>query len=304
MSEATAEITTSSGSRPAGCLKPSDDGAASALAAIETGCCESAERTIASLSEVTPIEQAWKLVLRGQLAVKRVRFAEAEALLKQACSVTSAAGTLSEVADPFVLRLRARALHYLGWLHRRQDRPGEAFDAHLAAYVLRTKCGSFDELWQTAVELGMDAEVGRRLEDARRWYHIAILTAGKSSHEPSGKQAVAWTHLSNCLAEGGRCEDAVSAARQARQWWRRHDIGAASAARAELTLGSVLVKQGEMLCERNDRLAGTVLDEALKRLAGAREALLAFGPDYGTDAQLCLEQKDFAERLLASRDLG
>ena len=60
--------------------------------------------------------------------------------------------------------------------------------------------------------------------------------------------------------------------------------------------------QGEALHECGDRQAKSVLDEAVKQLAAAHEALQAFGPDDAADTQLCLEQQDFARRLLASLD--
>ena len=101
-------------------------------------------------------------------------------------------------------------------------------------------------------------------------------------------------------AESGAYDEAVSAARMACDWWRQHDIGATTAAQADLKLGRVLLKQGETLHGHGDPNAEAILDEAVKWLAAAHGALQAFGPDYAADAQLCLEQQDFARRLLVS----
>ncbi|UCC31222.1 MAG: tetratricopeptide repeat protein [Phycisphaerales bacterium] len=140
----------------------------------------------------------------------------------------------------------------------------------------------------------------RRYQEGQEWHRTAIDIAEKTSEEPARKQAVAWSNLAVSYADGGRYGEAVSAARTARDWWRQHDIGAATAAQADLKLGSVLLKQGEALHERGDPNAKAILDEAVKWLGAAHGALQAFGPDYAPDAQLCLEQQDFAHRLLAS----
>ncbi len=165
---------------------------------------------------------------------------------------------------------------------------------------MREQHGSFDELWETAVELGLDADVARRYEDAQHWHRAAIESAERVDEEAKRKQAIAWTNLSTSCTQGGLHDEAVSAARTARDFWREHDVGAVSTAQADLKLGSALLKQGESLHERGDKLARPALDEAGKWLTTAREALLAFGMDHAAEVRLCLEQKDFARRLLTS----
>ena len=303
MNEAPGEPLSQATTRPAGFVEPTHERAVSALKAIQANRITDAEKHIAAIPDSPLIDRAWKSLLRGLLAVQQADFAVAEVPLLQACSVGLVAGLgREETVDQDALRLCALALHHAGRLYRRQDRPKDAFCAHLAAHHLRQQHGSLDELWETAVELGLDADVDRRYREGQKWHRIAIDVAEKTSEEPARKQAVAWSNLAVSYADGGRYDEAVSAARTARDWWRQHDIGAASAAQADLKLGSVLLKQGEALHERGDRQAKSVLDEAVTWLAASHEALQAFGPDYAADTQLCLEQQDFARRLLASLD--
>jgi hypothetical protein len=247
----------------------------------------------------------WKLYLHGCLAIEQADFDVAEPLFLQAFSLAFVNGMGEEDGvDGESLRLAARVLDRVGWIYRRKDRPVDAIRTHLAAYSLRRQHGSFEEVWETATELGLDADVARRYEDARRWHRVAIEVAEKTAEEPARRQAVAWTNLSRSCGDDGKHDEAVSAARTARNWWREHELGAVTAARADGRLGGALLKQGEALHGGDDKLAKAVLDESVEWLATAAEALAAFGPDHAAEAQSCLEQKDFAERLRDSLGLS
>ena len=301
MNEAPGERQSHVETRPTGFVKPTHEWAVSALKAIEANRIADAEKHIATIPESPLVDRAWKLLLRGLLAVRQADSAAAELPLLQACSVGLLAGLGREgTVERDALRLCALALHHTGRVYRRQDRPKDAFHAHLAAHHLRQQHGSLDELWETAIELGLDADVDRRYQEGQEWHRRAIDIAEKTSEEPACKQALAWSHLAVSYVDSGRHDEAVSAARTAREWWRQHDIGAATAAQADLKLGGVLLKQGEAMHERGDPSAKAVLDEAVEWLAAAHKALQAFGPDHAADTQLCLEQHDFARRLLAS----
>jgi len=209
-------------------------------------------------------------------------------------------GAANAVQTRAALRLAARACEHLGWLYRHQDRPDDASRIHRAAHDLRAKHGSHEEVWETAVSLGRDADLARRWVEAQGWYRQAIESAAQAVEQPDHKQAVAWTRLSGSLTESGDHEEAVAAAKTARDWWRQYDIAAASAAAADLRVGYALLKQGECLFEQAPESALPVLNEAIERLAAAKEALLAFGGQRAADAQWCSQQADFAERLRAS----
>ncbi|MGB2988008.1 MAG: hypothetical protein WBE26_19235 [Phycisphaerae bacterium] len=287
--------------RPTGLLQPENKRALSALIALGEKRIADAEKHAAAIPDSPMIDRAWKLLLRGLLLVGRLDLNEAELCLLQACSLAFIHGRQGEnEVDSDALRLCARALHHIGWIYRRQDRPDDAYRTHMTAHRLREQYGSFEELWETAIELGLDADVARRHEDARRWQRAAIAAAERASIEPARKRAIAWTDLATSFAESGEHDEAVAAAGTARDWWREHDIGAAEAALADLTLATALLKQGEALHERNDERTRPVLTEAVKWLTTARNALLAFGQAHTADAEQAREQKDFAERLLAS----
>lgn len=284
--------------RPTGFVRPTHELALRAVAALEKDRVAHAEKHIESMPDLPTIDRAWKYYLRGRVAIQQMEFDTAEQLLLQASSLAFIDGLGKEGAlDPGALRLAACALHHVGWIYRRQDRADEAYRAHLAAYHFRELHGSSDEMWETAIELGLDADLAQRYDDARRWHRIAIDAAEKASEEPARKQAIAWTNLASSFTESGNHDEAVVAARTARDWWRKHDIGAVAAARADLKLGSALLRQGEALHENTDERAKPVLEEAIECLTTAGEALSAFGPDHAADVQSCLELKDFAERL-------
>ena len=283
------------------------------------------------------MDQAWKLLLSGLVALDRRDLATAEAFLLQASSLAFIEATAGQRAAGFSLRgdsifgdsdlipgsppglklaaqrraferdslrVSALALHHVGWIYRRQDRPDAAYRTHLSAHALREQHGSFEELWETAVELALDADIARRHDDARHWHRAAIEAAKHATEEPERKGAIAWTNLATSCIESGRYEEAVNAARNGRDCWREHDLGHVSAARADLKLGSALLKQGEALHDRGDPLAQPLLDEAIEWLTTAHENLSAFGPGGADDARSCLELKDFAQCLRTSLELG
>ena len=292
-------------SRPASRLAPTEERALLALQALVDQRFADAEKHTKAIPDRSLIDRAWKELFNGWLAVKRGKLAAAEPDLLQAITLSLACGLEGRGdADPNALRLAALAVNHLGWVYRRQDRPSDAYRVHLTAYHLRKRYGDNEEQWETAVELGLDASLARRIHDMRCWHHTAVMLAHSADDEPLRKEAVAWSSLSTCLAENGLHEEAVAAARTARQAWHRHDITAASAVQADLHLGTVLLQQGQTVCDnRNASSARPILQEALQWLTAAHESLLAFGPSQAIAAKRGREQIDFVQRLLAALDL-
>lgn len=284
--------------RPIGFFCPGCEHAQQALAALEARRVADAVTHINKAREFDTLDRVWKTLLRALVAAETTRLSDAEQLLLQSAALAWIASLGDDAATKRDgLRLGARILHHLGWVYRRQDRPDHARNTHQAAYRLREQYGSYEELWATATELGLDAVVAARLEEGRRWHLAAIDMACKASEEPLKKQAVGWTNLSRLLSGADRHEEAVEAARTARRLWREHDIAAITAAQADAKLGSVLLEHGRVLCERNDRRATDVLKEAVECLATSRDGLQAFGVVAASDVQSCADQVDFANRL-------
>jgi hypothetical protein len=290
--------------RPTGFVRPPGDRAAHALAAIEAARLADADKHIDALPDSTTLERAWKLYLRGLVDVERAAFEAAESFLMQAFSLGLADGRRPEegMIKPGSLRLAALAIHRVGSVYRRQDRPDDAYQTHLTAFDLRETYGSHEEMWETAADLGLDAGLARRHASAQKWHRLAVKMAKSASEEPARKQAIAWGNLSNSLLESGRPNEAVDAAVAAQACWCTHDSGAAETARAGLAVGYALLRQAESLHDTDDRKAATVLQWAVAELTTARDGLEAFGPDHAADVLWCQEQLDFAERL--QRSLG
>ena len=295
--------------RPTGFLQPTHERAVRAVKALEDGRLKDMECNIDAIPESPPTLRAWKFVLKGLLMLERSDFTGAEALLRQAAGpeLLDHADDGPDAERPIRVptgdaRLASAAAEKLGFIYRRQDRPDEAYRTHLAAFRLRQQYGSTEEQWETAVSLGIDADLGRRYTDAKRWHRLAIDLGEKSLQEPNQKQGVACTNLAASLLETGDYEQAVSMARTARERWREHDLGAATADLADMRLGHALLRQAESLFERDPKQTGSALLEALDLFAAANAALLAFGSAYAADVQWCLEQTDFARRLQDTLD--
>lgn len=289
------------GSRPTASIEPEHHGAKLALAALRDRRIEDAARHFQAAPTATALDRAWKSLLGGLVAIARGELKAAESHLLEAstfaCVVALSADELSQME---AWRLAGRVLHHLGWVYRRQDRLAEASQTHLAAHRLRDDCGSFDEIWETAIELGLDYDIARNFKEGCRWHRVALQAAKQAASQSDRKQAAAWSYLAASCTDNGRHEEGVSAARSARECWQAHDIGAVTAAQADVKLGAALLKQGEMLCDRADELTGTVLTEAVEWLTTARDAVLAFGGEHTEEAKRCDEQIDFARRLLAT----
>lgn len=288
--------------RPAESLQPEEKHALLAMVALDQLRIADAKRHIELIPEKPLINRAWKMLLLGRVMMEKSQPAEAESSLLQSAALAfiDRMGFDDDSKPSNQLRLCACALHLAGRVLRRRDKPDDAYQTHLSAYHLREKHGSIHELWETSIELGLDADLTRKYDDARSWYQKAIGFAEQSSHDPQHKQATAWTHLSNNYAECDRLDEAVGAARNARRAWVEHDTSNVSVARADLTLGSALLKFAVGLHEQSHDQSGAVLEESLTLLSDARESLLAFGSDHAADAHWCNEQIQFAQQLQLS----
>lgn len=218
------------------------------------------------------------------------------------CSAVGFTGVPND-ASAEALDLAAAALQKAGLVYRRQDRPHHAYRAHLAAFSLRAVAARPEQTWETAISLGIDADLARRFAVGRMWHRAAIAYGAASAEASDRKQGMAYNNLAGSLIDSGDFADAVEAARHARDHWHRHDLGAVTAARADMNLGYALLRLGASRHDADARGAAGVLDEALTWLASAHEALLAFGVEAAADAEWCAEQRDFAQRLRASADI-
>lgn len=272
MSDAACEHKPPQTSRPVGMVEPPDEAPDGALG------------------------EASAHLAQGLACIRDRRPSEAERPLLRAAARSFEAGLQREGApDAYAMRVAALAMHHLGFVLRRQDRPMAARRCHLCAYELRRCFGSYDEIWQAATELGLDADVAGRPAEAQRWYRRAIEAGASAGQSPLQKQADAWTHLVAALSEDKAFDEAIAAARTARELWRQHDLSAVTAARADLTLGRALLERAAHGHGMSD-VADTLV-EAVDRLHQARDALLAFGRLGTEDAARCEEQLDFAKRL-------
>ena len=280
-----------------GDVQPTHEQAVRALRALAGLRHADAERHAAAAPEAPLLARSWKLLIRGLLTIERTELRDAEPLLLQAAALAfiDAVGEGDEGSS--ASRVAAKALHHLGWVYRREERVAEAVRVHRAALLLRERFGSFEELWETTCELGLDADVARSFDEAERSHHQAIDLATRCTQEPVRREAVARTNLATSLAESHRYEHAVAAARSARDAWRRHDVTVATAVEADLNLGSTLLMHGQSLSEREDANARSVVAEATEFLTIAHQGLSAFGSDYAAQAACCRAQLDFANRL-------
>lgn len=315
-------------------VQPPDGLASATLQAIEAGKLDEAERLLAKVAQARSDLQTWPVLLAGLLLLKRGHLGRAEARFLQAAgtawldglsdrlpnagfelresppegvtdriALDDAARSSSPPVIPMTIesaRLAAFALEKAGFIRRRQDRPTEAYEAHVAAFRLRQRLGSMEEQWETAISLGLDVDLARRHHDAARWYRIADDLAGACTSEPSRRRGVSLTHLAAALCENGDVKAAVQAARSAKLRWLEHDPGCAEAVRSDLHLAQALLKRGEFLSDQEPQSARVLLREAIDLLPATRDGLLAFGSACAGDAKVCEDLNDFAGRLLAS----
>jgi len=300
-------------SEPTGQVQPKMERALRAVAALRDGRLADAEKHIAAIEESSAIDRAWKRYLEGRLMSARGGFESAEAPLRQAAALAvelglslphdagerngdACEGTLNAGA----FRLAAAAYEALGLALRRQDRPAEAYSAHLIAGRLREEHGTFEEQWESAISLGLSAELARDAQKSEMWFRKALAIAERTTEKPAEKGAIAWTHLSALLADSARYEEAVAAARAARDLWLKHDSGALEAVRADVHLAHTLIRLCEALVGTGASQAGDAARKAISLLEPAGEALSAFGPRAADDSARCNELVDFAHRLLAT----
>lgn len=281
-----------------GWLQPDHEHAVQAITALNQQRYSDALNHIKEIPETPILQRAWKMYLLGRSHLAQSQLGDAESSLLQAAAMAFIEGMgTDQMSQSRELRLCACALHHAGKVLRRRDRPDDAWQTHMSAYQLREQHGSPDELWETAMELGLDADLARRYEDAHIWFRKAIEFAECTDLDSQQKRAMVWTHLSNSLAQCDKFDETVDAARSAHECWVDHDASDVTVAQADLTLGSALLKFAAYLYEQSDQRVESVLDEAMNCLNVARESLLAFGPDHAADVHWCEQQQQFAEKL-------
>lgn len=297
----TAPDHTSQQVHPVEIVQPTETRAIRALKALAENRIKDAQTNVDALGD-SPIQTlAWKLFLQGTIHGERREFSTAlPVLVRSVSAALVAAFKMESAVDGEAIRLSASGLERIGRIRRRQDRPEDACRAHVAAYLLRQEHGSHEEVWESALSLGVDAELAGRPEEARAWYQTAIHVGAAATHDSMRKQAVAWSNVSVSLRQSGRHVEAVDAAKTARDCWCEHDVGAVDTARADMNLGHALLGLGESLHDQDSREAQVALREAVEWLTAAHEALLPYGPEAAPDVQWCLDQLDFARRLLVA----
>jgi len=301
MTVSTSPASQSSTAPPTGWVQPTHERALLALKAINESRWSDADKHVAAIPESPLCEYAWKAYLAGRLAADRHDFPAAEARFLEAASAALVSGLGDEKhVSTDAMRVGAAAMEKMGCAYRRQERLDDAHRSHRAAYRLRQEHGSFDERWESSMSLTVDCAVAQRYDEAQRWCRVAIDLAAAASDHPAAKQAQAWSRLSAVLTALGRHDEAVAAARTAREFWRKHDIAAVTAARADLEVAQALMKFGESVYERDAKAARTILSEALESLATAAEELPPFGPEAAADVRRSAELTEFARRLLDS----
>jgi len=289
--------------RPTGMVRPDSEAACRALRALREKRLQHADENLSNIDESLPTIRIWKTIVTGMLAATRSDAAAAEACFREASGAGPAAAMMAD-QEPGneTMRVAAFALHQLGLLFRRRDEPQQALRAHSPAYHLRNEHGSFEELSESALALGIDHDLAGDYAAGQDWHRIAIQAATKTKENVAENQATAWSHLAASLMQNERFADAVESARTARQWWHEHDITAVTATRADMRLGHALLRLAASRMESDGSSAEDSLRETLELLRAAQDSFQAFGPEYGADVAFCGEQIDFAQRLQLSRD--
>ena len=309
--------------RPVGFVQPAGGPSLLAAKAINEGRVDEAKRHAAGITDDTLIARAWRALLLALITIEQGELSRAEPLLLEASAMAleeSEVPPAHPIESSSRLRTGARALVHLGWLYRRTERCADASRVHLAAHLLREDHGSYEEIWESATELGLDADVARTFEDGQRWHRRAVEAAQSAHEEPLKKQALAWTNLVTSHEAADQVDEAVEVARTAQHCWHQFDSAAVTAVRADAKLGRALLKKGERLCRSGDpdaapaeadlataerQNAVEVLGEAVNLLAAARDGLLAFGSEYRNEADSCHDQEELASRLTGTcRPLG
>ncbi|MGD2109869.1 MAG: hypothetical protein PVI86_10805 [Phycisphaerae bacterium] len=288
------------GDRPVGEILPQDEKIAHALGALTGGRLGEVETRLDTIPDSPANLLAWKTCIRGLVALQRLQLSESLALFLQAAGLAvTQAMSHDNWPESESMRLCAHALHHAGRVRRRQDAADQAYQTHLAAYRLREKHGSSEELCRTAVELGLDCDVAGRHEHAQRWHRTAVEHADQIIGDAVPLHALAWTHLATSLGQDGQHPDAVDAARTAARLLDAHDAGSLDAARARFRLGSALLRLGEAAHSGGAQTA-TILTEARGLLRSASEEFSAFGSRCESDLRSATEQLEVADRLIAT----
>jgi len=297
----TPDLRRNNGIAPSGRLQPSHPRAVRALRAIQDGRLQDADENVDAIPDTPSDLQAWKAYVRGLVAAARNQWGEVETLAQRAVSlaVSSFLVALDDEGHR-AERLVGCVFELVGLAYRRQDRPGEAYTAHGAAYRIREKIGSTEELWETAISLGLDAVLWRKVETAVRWFRIAAEVGTFCDDAPLVKAATAYSHISSNLMSIGAFDDAIAASRTACELYRRHDPGSADVPVADLGMGKALLRKAEALQNEKPKAAISSLHEAIDVFHDATESLAAFGPAQDHDYQRGVEQWELARRLLAS----
>ena len=293
--------------RPVGFVRPANDEVARAAEFIDMNRWDDASLALRAIVPIALIDRAWTEFLWAMIADGRRDHAEHEARLRACVTLALAGEFASPSRDEPLLdgshdapRLAALALSALGAAARRGERLDEARSLHAWSLSLRRAGGSLEEEWDSLMECAADADVQGRMNDAMDFARVAIATASRIPSGSAGRQSDGWRRLSEALDHANRGAEAIEAQRQSLSFARSHDSGGVAVARAELRLGSMLLRSAARALETGDAFGPAHLAEAAMLLAAARESLAAFGRDHDAEVRWADLQIDFAVRLRES----
>jgi len=271
--------------RPAGALEPPSQGLAEIDSALERGAFERALDAVDEHDATSSLHGDWEQYLKGRAFYGLEYFEAGYNAFEVPYERTTEILPERELGPR--MRLAAKCLQKMGWLHRRNEEFQRGYALHAIQYRYVLHHGSYEEIHDAAISLDVDAYFLKNAYLSKMWLETSI-EAGESIADPVTRHrclGMSWNNLAGTLCQLEQFEAAESAIDSSLDHWTDYEEETDSDEHhtvwARYGIGDVYHRWGNYLEHRDDEEAEAKLEEAREVLDRALE--IAEQQEMGSD---------------------
>lgn len=261
--------------RPAGLLDPPSQTLSDIETSVASGEFEAALDAIEDHDPKSSLHADWAQYLKGRSFFGLEYFEAGYNAFEVPYERTTEILPDREVAPR--MRLAAKCLNKMGWLHRRNEKFQRGYALHCVQYRYAIHHGSFEEIHDAAISLDVDAYFLKNAYLSKMWLQTSI-EAGESIADPATRHrllGMSWNNLAGTHCQLEEFEAAEEAIESSLEHWSHYEAEEGNDQHrtvwAHYGVGDVYHRWGQHLRGRDDEgaedkleAAREVLDEALE----------------------------------------
>jgi len=261
--------------RPAGRIEPPSRALSDIDTSVETGAYDEALDAVEKLDPKSSLHADWAQYLKGRSLFELEHFEAGYNAFEIPYERTTEILPRREMGPR--MRLAARCLNKMGWLHRRNEQFQRGYALHNIQYRYVLQHGSFEEIHEAAISLDVDAYFLKNAYLSKMWLERSV-RAGKSIADPVTRHrclGMSWNNLAGTLCQLEQFDAAEDAIDSSLEHWSAFEDEVETDEHrtvwARYGVGDVYHRWGEHLYDRDPERAEDKFEAARQVLDGALE---------------------------------